>query len=279
MMQYNVATGTTTSLPMTNGPNGVRAFAIAWNQAIRKLDVTSGFANQITIHGLHTYDALAGWTQPTTTGATPPPREQHCMVSAGAKMVHYGGFAERTQKEVMSDIWILDLTSWTWTQGVNAGASNARANHTCSYSNGQFIVWEGKGKDTVVTNNVTMIYNLNTQAWTTTFVPNPAVITATTISSGRASGASSSSSSSIPTSSRASSINDPNTSGSMTSVGVIIGIVGAVMVIGAFAGFIVYRRRKASPQPVEYDYSGNKYQDLRLCMLVRATLDFLAHTR
>lgn len=231
MMQYNVATGTTTSLPMTNGPNGVRAFAIAWNQAIRKLVVTSGFVNEITIHGLYTYDALAGWTQPTTTGATPPPREQHCMVSAGGKMVLFGGFAKRAVAVLLSDIWILDLTSWTWTQGTDAGASNARANHVCGYSNGQFIVWGGRGKDTIVTNNITMIYDLNTQAWITTFVPNPAVVTTTTTASSRASG---SSSSSTPTSSGASTINGADASGSKSNVGAIIRIVAAVVVIGAF---------------------------------------------
>ncbi|KAG0339063.1 hypothetical protein BG000_002912 [Podila horticola] len=232
MMQYNVATGTTTSLPKKNGPNGVRAFAIAWNQAIRKLVVTSGFVNEITIHGLYTYDALAGWAQPTTTGATPPPREQHCMVSAGGKRVLFGGFAKRDVAVVLSDIWILDLTSWIWTQGTDAGASNARANHVCGYSNGQFIVWGGRGKDTIVTNNVTMIYNLDTQAWITTFVPNPAVVTTTTTASSRASG---SSSSSTPTSSGASTINGADASGSKSNVGAIMGIVAAVVVIGAFA--------------------------------------------
>lgn len=180
------------------------------------------------------------------------------MVSAGTKMVLYGGFADRTRTVVMSDIWILDVTTWTWTQGTNAGASAARANHVCSYSNGQFIVWGGKGKDTVVTNNVTMIYNLNTQAWSTTFIPNPAVVTTTsTTTSRRSSGTSSSPS---PTSSGASSANGSDTPGSKTNTGLIIGIVAAVAVIGALAGFIVYRRKKASPQPVEYDHSGNKYQ-------------------
>ncbi|KAG0054679.1 hypothetical protein BGZ89_002592, partial [Linnemannia elongata] len=149
------------------------------------------------------------WTIVTTKGESPGKLASHCMVPAegGRKMIVFGGSKETGSTIVPEGgIYILDVPSWTWSQGTSVNSSDFRAAMACSVAADNFIAWGGTNGDKVLGSMI--IYNLRSQQWTTRFSP----------------GGSSAGTSSVG--------------------GIIGGSVAAAVVVGAIAGYVVYRRRR-----------------------------------
>lgn len=133
MMQYDVAAGKTSSIPMTNGPLDHSAASVVWSKYLKKLVMFGGQLDSDTFNTLHTYDSTSGWTAITPTNFGPSARAYHCAVVAnnGTKMVVFGGVTNTLLDTVSGDIYVLDLTNWTWTAGPSLSADLARYGVAC----------------------------------------------------------------------------------------------------------------------------------------------------
>jgi len=57
-------------------------------------------------------------------------------------MIVFGGIS--VGNLVSSRLYILHLGNFTWVQGADAGAANARYGHVCATHGDSFVVWGGK---------------------------------------------------------------------------------------------------------------------------------------
>lgn len=210
----------------------------------------------------------------TDTGDIPPPRAGHCMVEAknGSKIVVFGGFDEDGVE--LGDIYVLDVATLEWTAGGRGGGNGnvaemdgnttttavARGYAACGMSNNLFVAWGGARRDprspgslVPVAENVTVVYNLTSQMWQTTFafkagddeqVIIPATFTTTTTNL-------------VPTT-IATATPDQSPSSpvppSPMSIKAIVGgsVVGGLpSITAAGTGFFLYRRRKLQTNQVQ----------------------------
>ncbi|KAG0322778.1 hypothetical protein BGZ97_004091 [Linnemannia gamsii] len=113
------------------------------------------------------------------SGAIPSARYGHCMVEAynGTKMVLFGGFDQVGR--ALGDIFVLDVATLRWTRGTDGGATAARAYTACAITNDLFVAWGGVTLDpqtgfaSAVSENITIVYNLKTLQWQSTYHPEP----------------------------------------------------------------------------------------------------------
>jgi hypothetical protein len=127
------------------------------------------------------YDvANSTWYKQATSGPNPPIRVNPCAVVAAApdgtsfNVYLYGGqnlipYSEQVQ---YSDMWILTVPSFTWTQVVMDGQSQppARAGHTCTMWDGQIVVVGGYvGKDISCDSPGIYVFNASSLQWTSGF--------------------------------------------------------------------------------------------------------------
>lgn len=87
------------------------------------------------------------WSNITTTGPSPGPAVNHCMVSAhrGTRLIVFGGYNSSVGSTTgVGSIHILDLTTMVWTAGTPADPSQYRANHACAVAGDSFVAWGGK---------------------------------------------------------------------------------------------------------------------------------------
>ncbi|KAF9130628.1 F-box only protein 42 [Mortierella sp. GBA39] len=153
------------------------------------------------------------WTIIETKGGSPGKIARHCMVPAegGRKMIVFGGSIGTGATIVpQGGIYILDIPSWTWSQGTSVDSSGFRAAMACSVAADNFIAWGGTDGNNTLSSMI--IYNLSSEQWTTQF------------SLGGQSSSTSSDTSHLG--------------------GIIGGGVAAAVVVGAIAGYIIYRRHR-----------------------------------
>ncbi|KAF9909447.1 hypothetical protein EC991_008586 [Linnemannia zychae] len=152
-------------------------------------------------------------------GDMPAARYGHCMVEAygGTKVIVFGGV---TVQGTSSEIFMLDVATLTWTQLTTGPPSAARAYAACAVTNDMFVAWGGAtyaNKNFTVVDTPTIVYNLKTNgigAWQTTYSPDKI-------------------------------LDNGSTNSTSVPVGAIIGgSVGALLLIIAVAGFLVYRRKQ-----------------------------------
>ncbi|KAF9349403.1 hypothetical protein BGX26_012286 [Mortierella sp. AD094] len=231
MIQYDIVNNILNGVPVQSTLATMVAYSIAWSAQLKKMIVFGGAVsgtNNVN-NNMYTWDSNSAWTLITPGGTVPSPRRSACMVSAygGSKMLLYGGLTNQSNS-VLSDIYILDTATMTWTKGTDAGVSSARAATACAVTNDLFISWGGGGVNTVITSNLTIIYNIKKDAWQSTYSPTP-----NTSPSGGS--------------------NSNSGSGSSTNIGAIVGgAVGGVVVVALIVGFLVYRskRNRKSEAPV-----------------------------
>ncbi|KAG0295819.1 hypothetical protein BGZ96_010937 [Linnemannia gamsii] len=133
---------------------------------------------------LYQYNVSAGNSAPTfrnvpDSGAVPSARYGHCMVEAynGTKMILFGGFDQFGRE--LGDIYVLDVATLGWTRGTDGGATAARAHTACAITNDLFVAWGGVVTDpqtrfaSAVSENITIVYNLKTLQWQSTYHPEP----------------------------------------------------------------------------------------------------------
>ncbi|KAG0358880.1 hypothetical protein BG005_001695 [Podila minutissima] len=210
MMQYDIVSGRTSSISMANGPIDHAAASVVWSRYLKKLIMFGGLLGNDTLNSLHTYDSVSGWAAITPTNAGPSPRAFHCAVvtNNGTKMVAFGGITNYPSNTISGDIYVLDLTTWTWSAGTPLKSDLTRANTACGATGDYFVSWGGNHGD-AVTSNITLLFNIKTMSWTDSFVPPP----------------------SPPEEKK-------------SKVGMIVGIAAGVVVFLAIVGFIFYRRSK-----------------------------------
>ncbi|KAF9545550.1 hypothetical protein EC957_010859 [Mortierella hygrophila] len=112
------------------------------------------------------------WTIIETKGGSPGKIARHCMVPAeeGRKMIVFGGSTGTGATIVpQGGIYILDIPSWTWSQGTSVDSSGFRAAMACSVAADNFIAWGGTDGNNTLSSMI--IYNLSSEQWTTQFSP------------------------------------------------------------------------------------------------------------
>ncbi|KAI8605018.1 hypothetical protein EDD21DRAFT_440688 [Dissophora ornata] len=231
---------------------------IAWSDAVQRVLIFGGshtagfpFVPQVSL----TFDGQL--YDPTTktrssfaaTGDVPSNRFEACFVPAynGTKIILYGGATFATQPVFLNDVYILDVTSGVWTQGLNAG--EARGGVSCAISNDQLIIWGGFTNQGMSTQ--TLVYNIKTNVWTTNYTLPAATTTVkstpTASSSVKTPATGSGSASSSPSN------NTPPTqsSGSSHTV-VILGATVGALVLVVVAGALLYRARSSRIKVVDF---------------------------
>ncbi|KAF9117575.1 hypothetical protein BGW39_002053 [Mortierella sp. 14UC] len=224
------------TVPMESG------FAGAWTNA-RKTMLIHGGVRANAVQDL-LYEFIPSNDVPVIqpviySGDAPTARQGHCMVSAygGTKMIVFGGIG--ASNSALGDIYVLDTSDLKWSKGADGGVSVARAYTACAVSNDMFVAWGGcDGAMATMTSNVTVVYNLKTNQWVSSYSPFPYVRTtgsAAATPSGTGTGNGSS-----PTDTATGAESDGNSS----SGGIIGGIVGGLAVIGIVVGLFIFRRRR-----------------------------------
>ncbi|KAG0310932.1 hypothetical protein BGZ99_010462, partial [Dissophora globulifera] len=217
-------------------------FAIAWS-TVRHSALIHGGATTTNTFQTRLYELLpsTGWSLASDTGAVPSPRKNHCMVPAynGAKMILFGGIDPTGA--VLGDIYFLDVATLVWTKGTDGGATVARGNTVCAVTNDLFVSWGGSdSKSTALTSNITVIYNMKTNAWQTTYSPLPDPSAPTNAASAPSRGPS------TPTNGPATPFEPSPTASSSSSSAVPAiagGVVGGIAAAACVAGFLLYQHK------------------------------------
>ncbi|KAG0042359.1 hypothetical protein BGZ83_000558 [Gryganskiella cystojenkinii] len=182
MMAYNIALGTTSSLPMPSDLPLYAESTAAWSVYAKRLFLHGGHLSRfdtIPLGSLYSFNPADNtWVKPTVGGDTPPSRFNHCMASdaTGKRLVVFGGFTSGVQP-VLSDIYVLDVTTMQWKKGPDVGNNAGRAATSCGIDHDFFIVWGGGISGTGITNNITLLFNLQTMQWVDQFVPAAPLVT------------------------------------------------------------------------------------------------------
>lgn len=182
-----------------------------------------------------------GVINPTNNPALPA-RTFHCAAAAasGTRIVVVGGFTDVITNPVTSDLAILDLTTNSWVPGQAISSANyGRAGPACGVSDDMVVIWGGERNTGVVSTNVTMVYNMKTNQWTSSFAPSTSSASPPTPS-----GSNNFGSGSVSGSGPGSSGGDgsSNSGKSSSNDGLIAGIAAGAVVILLVAGFLIHRR-------------------------------------
>ncbi|KAG0030836.1 Acyl-CoA-binding domain-containing protein 5, partial [Gryganskiella cystojenkinii] len=181
MMAYNIALGTTSSLPMPSDVPSYIESTAAWSAYTKRLFLHGGRSSPssfVPIGGLYSFNPADNtWIKPTAGGDTPPSRFNHCMASdaTGKRLVVFGGFSGN--QVALSDIYVLDVTTMQWKKGPDAGNPVARGAPSCGIDHDFFIVWGGGVTGVGLTNNITLLFNLQTMQWVSQFIPAVPLVT------------------------------------------------------------------------------------------------------
>lgn len=149
LLKYSPGAKTSTPGNMPTGLLNITMYAASWNTQLSTFLVFGG-RTRGTIdgmqNGLFRYNIADGsWTSVATSGDAPPPMMGSCLVQAygGTKMVLFGG--DGIGSTAQSAIFVLDVATWTWKKGADAGTVNARGGAACAVTNNLFVA-QGKKK-------------------------------------------------------------------------------------------------------------------------------------
>ncbi|KAF9309084.1 hypothetical protein BG003_010230 [Podila horticola] len=165
MMQYDPVLGTTSNITMAGGPVDHVGFTVTWSTYLKKFVVIGG-------HQGNTLSTIIYTFEPATFDLGP--RTFHCAAAAasGTRIVVVGGFTDVITNPVTSDLAILDLTTNSWVPGQAISSANyGRAGPACGVSDDMVVIWGGERNTGVVSTNVTLVYNMKTNQWTSSFAP------------------------------------------------------------------------------------------------------------
>ncbi|KAG0279071.1 hypothetical protein BGZ95_002377 [Linnemannia exigua] len=144
------------------------------------------------------------WVRLNTEGPAPTQIYSHCMAPAydGFKMVVFGGSIKDNVQ--LSDIYILNVPTMTWTKGSAPPVPLNRSSMACTVGGDNFVAWGGFNAQKAV-DGTPIIYNLRKNEWTTTYALTPK---------------------------------------ENSNLGGIIGGIVAALVVAAGIGYVYYRRKK-----------------------------------
>ncbi|KAF9206669.1 hypothetical protein BGZ49_002030 [Haplosporangium sp. Z 27] len=167
MLSVNLGSNNFDSVPMFGGLNSLTDYSVAWSSAAKGMFMFGGKVNGTINNLLLQYNST--WSTPTTSGSSPPPRSSACFVPAynATTMVLFGGILN--QGLPASDIYFLNLTTMAWTKGPDAGTADVRSSSSCAVTGDYFISWGGFDGSFPVRTNSTIVYNMKTNTWVSTF--------------------------------------------------------------------------------------------------------------
>lgn len=213
-------------------------FSIAASNSAQAVFVFGGFdmLTNSSSSTLFRYEPVTStWSQvELMKGDIPLPRQGACMVPAhnGTKLVLFGGYTATSLSNVLtpigtslSDVYVLEVATLTWSKGADGGLERARSNHVCAVSGDSLVVWGGISKAMKTPPvDIVLVYDFSSKTWQDSFT------------------ASGSSDTGGPTP-KTGSDNSGSSSGSPAST--IAGGVTAVVVCLAAILILVYRKRWA----------------------------------
>ncbi|KAG0028423.1 hypothetical protein BGZ82_008431 [Podila clonocystis] len=232
MMQYDPVLGTTSSITMAGGPVDHVGFTVTWSAFLKKFFIIDGHQGNTLSTIIYTFDpATSAWgvINPTNNPALPA-RTFHCAAAAASGPELFA---------------------------VNYG----RAGPACGVSGAMVVIWGGERNKGVVPTNVTLVYNMKTNQWTSSFVPSTSSESPPTPSGSNGSGSGSGSGSSSGGSGAAGSSGGGNSSSNSKSTpndGLIAGIVAGAVVILLVAGFLIHRKNMKRRQEPKQNQQGGE---------------------
>ncbi|KAI1319167.1 hypothetical protein EDD11_004810 [Mortierella claussenii] len=178
MVRYNVTDNTFTSFTMQATRAPETRYYVAWSKVLRSMLFLGGAAADgqgIPFTSMNVYSPTNGWSFPSLNGTAPVGRPGACFVPAygGTKMVLFGGEPPGNRSTgPRTDIFVLDVETWSWIQGPDVATEMGRAAPACAVSGDYFIAWGGCGFNL---NGIsgTLVFNLRTLSWTNNYVPPP----------------------------------------------------------------------------------------------------------
>ncbi|KAG0243991.1 hypothetical protein BGX31_010026 [Mortierella sp. GBA43] len=229
------------NIPMHPSIANDTLFSVAWSAAY-KVMVYRGPSG-----GIFTYSPAKGWISPKETGSVPPPRASACFVSVdgGKRMIIAGGFAPDT-KATFSDVYILDVATFSWTAGPSLAAEHSRDSAACGFSNGQLIMWGGyyTSPQAVRLVNTPIVFNLKTNNWTTTYTAPPkSTVSPSTSTPPKASDEPIGSPTPTTSTNDSGAIVDDSNNNKPSIVVILGSVIGALTVAVLIGGAFVYRSR------------------------------------
>ncbi|KAF9102248.1 hypothetical protein BGX29_004786 [Mortierella sp. GBA35] len=245
---FNPGTDTATQDPLPNAATTFGArwyYSNVWCQQRKSIlyfggyNVTShpGPANNVITELV---PSTKSWGTMSTSGTPPAMRSDHCMAANddGTKVIIYGGRLPNNAP-FSGEVFILNTVTGVWTQGASGPP---RLYTTCTIAGDQLLIWGGNAPGPVLAPYPVSIYNIATNTWVTDYTP-PASYVAKASASATA--------------------GPSSTAGDSSSNlgGIIGGVVGALAVIGAIVGFLLYRRRRQHgmvPVKTTSDHEDNK---------------------
>jgi hypothetical protein len=174
-----------TRLPLDGG------YAAVWSTLLNVVVVSGGFlrstqpTNSDFLYEFNpqnpTFLSMGGTNSPEA-------RYGHCMVEAynGSQIILFGG-ADK-DNEPLADLHILDVETLTWTQQKVDHPPQGRAYPCCAVTNDMFVAWSGAKWDKndegfkVIDEEITIVFNLKTKQWQSTFSPDHVVLPPTSTS-------------------------------------------------------------------------------------------------
>ncbi|KAG0367464.1 hypothetical protein BC939DRAFT_435191 [Gamsiella multidivaricata] len=256
MLRVNLNTSVFDNVPQYSTKNVSENYSAAWSSAIQGMLFITEIGSE-----LHVYSPTRGWSAPSGRGAIPSQRAAACLIPVygGSKMVLFGGYSRLTAS-ALSDIYVLDIATWTWTKGPDANLPNGRLGASCAVTNDQFVIWGGKSSSPtldVMADNTALIYNLKTNTWINSFValPKPTATLSASTSTSAAAGSSSISSSTSPDSSKSNTPSPTTANDNSSRIVIIVGsIAGVLAMVLMGVGLAYYRTRykkTASENPID----------------------------
>lgn len=171
----------------------------------------------------------------------------HVLDEDGSKVVLFGGRLKAGP--ISNEVFILDVASGNWTQGVSA--NQTRMYPACTVAGNQLIIWGGRTSEYVLAPPDILIYDFVLRTWTTQYTAPPSYANLTpppkivrtappwaTVSPTSPSSSTSSTSSVIPTQTTIPTAN--------SNSGVIVaGVVGGLGLVAAAIGVFFFRYRRS----------------------------------
>ncbi|KAF9145171.1 Multiple epidermal growth factor-like domains protein 8 [Linnemannia schmuckeri] len=207
-------------------------YSNTWSKQRRSVLYFGGYniTNNAANNAISEYNpSTSTWYTMATSGTAPTTRADHCMASNddGTKVVVYGG--RLANNSFSGELFILDTVTGAWTQGASG---QPRVYAACTIAGDQLLIWGGTTTGSIMAGSPVLIYNMGTNAWIPDYTP-PASYVASANASATAA---------KPTGTGTG--GDAAGGGGSNTGAIVGGIVGAIAVIGAIAGFLIYRRRQ-----------------------------------
>ncbi|KAG0079030.1 hypothetical protein BGZ92_001218 [Podila epicladia] len=161
---------------MAGGPVDHVEFTGTWRMYLKTFLIIGGHQGNILSTIIYTFDPVTsswGVINPMNNPALPA-RTFHCAAAAasGTRIVVMGGFTDVVTNPVISDLAILNLTTNSWIPGQAISAANyGRAGPACGVSGDMVVIWGGERNKGIIPTNVTLVHNMKTNQWTSSFVP------------------------------------------------------------------------------------------------------------